>query len=336
MYSNQKKGNNTQINSNRQNHFEKDEKDNKRNLVGINNGNIVTYSTIQTDNIKNSEQSELQKKEKKKYIQKKQQDNIDLEENIQNKNEIKSKINNNNEINENNINDKTDLTFDERQNFFIKLYKKRKEDLEKLKQQNEKQFFKPFLISKPLNISNNYNTNVYERNYLIAQKYQKKKEDLYKVYYETPIQPILLGKEDNERILQRKNNEIFSRIFKELDSDEDNYISSYLINTKRSPPEVIKVLQPLFSELNEDKQSLDEEDFIVTMNKFFEILSKEERDILINAYKPKRARSLLNKNNNNFIPFNNSNKNEKKKNIIKKEKLVIILIDLHHNMIKNF
>ena len=143
--------------------------------------------------------------------------------------------------------------------------------------------------------------------------YQKKKEDLYKVYYDTPNQPILLGKEDNERILQRKNNEIFSRIFKELDSDEDNYISSYLINTKRSPPEVIKILQPLLSELNEDKQFLDEEDFVVTMNKFFEILSKEERDILINAYKTKRTKSLLNKNNNHFTPFNNMNNAQKKK-----------------------
>ena len=307
--------------NNKKNEHEKYENEKKRNIEQNNTNNILTHSTKhETENIKLSEQNpnENPNKIKKKYIKK----NNDYKKNEMKSKIIENKIENE-EINDMNYNNnRTELSFEERQNFFIKLYKKRKEDLEKLKNQDEKNFFKPYLISKQLNNSNNYNKNIYEKNYLFAQKYQKNKEDLYKKYYETPIQPILLGKEGNERILQKKNNEIFSKIFKELDSDEDNYISSYLINTKRTPKEVLKILQPLLSELNEDKQFLDEEDFIVTMNKFFEILSKEERDILLNAYKPKRSKSsFMNYNNNNNNNNSNKNKKNNNNNFYKKRKI---------------
>ena len=203
------------------------------------------------------------------------------------------------------------LSFQERQNFFMKLYKSRKEEQQNLIQKEEKKFFKPLLISKKLN-----NTN-YPKN-----KSQKPKEKgiLSKSDNENSKINKIKKPDINKVILQNKINEIFLKIFKDLDSDEDDYISSYSINLKNIPKEVLKILQPLISELNKDKQEfLYKEEFIIYMNQLYEKKSQEEKNILLNAYKTKRSRSLFTNNDNDNIRnkhkirnFNNNNFNQRK------------------------
>ena len=146
-----------------------------------------------------------------------------------------------------NDNYKTDLTFNERQQFFTKLYKEKLLNNINNLNNKEKQLFTPKLLSKKTNHFNHSNVDVYTKNYLYAKKYERNKIDLYNKFYNNENKFIQLGKE-SEKILQKKNDEIFTLIFKELDSDEDNYISPNLINTNNTPKEVLKIIEPLLND----------------------------------------------------------------------------------------
>ena len=227
-----------------------------------------------------------------------------LKKEYQEKYPFKPKINNNY---------KTDLNFNQRQQFFTRLYKQRHEELKNFVNNYKKEgkkLFSPKIFKN--NNFNNSNINVYNKNYLYAKKYERKKQDLYKKYYnKNENKFIQLGKE-SEKILQKKNNEIFSLIFKELDNDQDNYISPNLIYTKKTPKEVLKIINPLLDELIEDKQTLNEDDFIEAMNKLYDNISNEEKYLLNNIYRRKRGLS-----SKNYIYKNNIENHQKNKKYLK-------------------
>ena len=228
-----------------------------------------------------------------------------LKKEYQEKYPFKPKINNNY---------KTDLNFNQRQQFFTRLYKQRHEELKNFVNNYKKEgkkLFSPKIFSKKINNFNHSNIDVYNKNYLYAKKYERKKQDLYKKYYnKNENKFIQLGKE-SEKILQKKNNEIFSLIFKELDNDQDNYISPNLIYTKKTPKEVLKIINPLLDELIEDKQTLNEDDFIEAMNKLYDNISNDEKYLLNNIYRRKRGLSSKNYIYKNNITIDNSKKNLK-------------------------
>ena len=189
-----------------------------------------------------------------------------------------------------NDNYKTDLNFNERQQFFTRLYKQKLINNINNFNNKEKKLFTPKLLSKKINHFNHSNVDVYTKNYLYAVKYKRNKDDLFRKYYNFENKPIQLGKE-SEKILQKKNDEIFSLIFKELDSDQDNYISPHLINLNNTPKEVLKIIDPLINELIEDKQTLDENDFIQAMNKLYYNISNEDKYLINDIYRKKRGLS---------------------------------------------
>ena len=65
--------------------------------------------------------------------------------------------------------------------------------------------------------------------------------------------------------MERINNNIFSKIFKELDSDEDNSIMP--INLNNLNDEIKRIINLLIEELREDNHTLEENEFIDVMNK---------------------------------------------------------------------
>ena len=228
-----------------------------------------------------------------------------LKKEYQEKYPFKPKINNNY---------KTDLNFNQRQQFFTRLYKQRHEELKNFVnnyRKEGKKLFSPKIFSKKNYNFNHSNIDVYNKNYLYAKKYERKKKDLYKKYYNNDENKFIqLGKE-SEKILQKKNNEIFSLIFKELDNDQDNYISPNLIYTKKTPKEVLKIINPLLDELIEDKQTLNEDNFIEAMNKLYDNISNDEKYLLNNIYRRKRGLSSKNYIYKNNITIDNSKKNLK-------------------------
>ena len=67
--------------------------------------------------------------------------------------------------------------------------------------------------------------------------------------------------------MERINNNIFSKIFKELDSDEDNLIMPININLNNLKDEIKRIINLLIEELREDNHTLEENEFIDAMNK---------------------------------------------------------------------
>ncbi len=126
-----------------------------------------------------------------------------LKKEYQEKYPFKPKINNNY---------KTDLNFNQRQQFFTRLYKQRHEELKNFVNNYKKEgkkLFSPKIFSKKINNFNHSNIDVYNKNYLYAKKYERKKQDLYKKYYnKNENKFIQLGKE-SEKILQKKIKKYF-------------------------------------------------------------------------------------------------------------------------------
>ena len=236
--------------------------DNNNNKKYIENGNNILLSSYRKQ-LSQSKLDKIKKEYNDKYT-------------------FKPKINDNYKI---------DLNFNERQQFFTRLYKQKL--LNKINNINnqENQLFTPNLLSKKINYFNHSNVDVYTKNYLYAKKYERNKIDLYNKFYNNENKFIQLGKE-SEKILQKKNDEIFSLIFKELDSDQDNYISPNLINTNNTPKKVLKIIEPLLNELIEDQQTLDENDFIQAMNKLYYNISNEDKYLINDFYRNKRGLNL--------------------------------------------
>ena len=212
-----------------------------------------------------------------------------------------------------NGNYKTDLTFEQRQAFYKNLYKKRKEELKNLylnskKDENGYFYFKPKLISKSYYNEDYKNKNdIFNKNYIYFRKYDLDKEELFKKYYNIKNEPIIYTKKKNEKIINETKIKTFINLFKDLDSDQDNFINGININITKIPKNVYNIIEPLLNELKEDNHSLNKEEFLIAMDRLFDDISSIDRRIIINAYsngKQYKKNKGLNINNS-FLNENN-------------------------------
>ena len=212
-----------------------------------------------------------------------------------------------------NGNYKTDLTFEQRQAFYKNLYKKRKEELKNLylnskKDENGYFYFKPKLISKSYYNEDYKNKNdIFNKNYIYFRKYDLDKEELFKKYYNIKNEPIIYTKKKNEKIINETKMKTFINLFKDLDSDQDNFINGININITKIPKNVYNIIEPLLNELKEDNHSLNKEEFLIAMDRLFDDISSIDRRIIINAYsngKQYKKNKGLNINNS-FLNENN-------------------------------
>ena len=232
-----------------------------------------------------------------------------------------------------NDNYKTDLTFDERLNIFNNISKAKKEELKNnllnIKvDENGQEYFKPKLISRQYytNYSKRNNNSVkyedenekkmdiFNKNYLYWKKYNSNKEKLYNKYYNNINEPHFFSKVQSTKYLNEANYKAFCNLFNELDSDQDNLITSLSMNLNNIPDNILKIIEPLLVELKEDQQTLNQDEFIKAMSKLYENISSTERRQLISEYNNTRQ-----KNTNKDILPKNSNKNKKNCSLIKKE-----------------
>ncbi len=227
-----------------------------------------------------------------------------------------------------NDNYKTDLTFEQRLNIFNNISKQKKEELKNnltnLKlDENGQELFKPKLISKQYflhtlkknnhrkieEIENNEKIDVFNKNYLYYKKYNSNKEKLKKkIYYNRNI-PHIFSKTQSDKLLIEANHKAFSNLFSELDSDQDNLITSLNINLNNIPNNILKIIEPLLMELKDDNQTLTHDEFIKAMTKLFETISSTERREIIKEYTNKKKN--IDKNiseiiNNSKINYNNT------------------------------
>ena len=192
-----------------------------------------------------------------------------------------------------NNNYKTDLTFEQRQKIYTNLYKQRNEELRKCftnSKYDEKgnELFKPKLISSQYH-SNKETISIFDKNYSYYKKYDFNKKELYKKFYKENDKSSnkICSKEKTDKLLNDLYVKTFTRLFKDLDSDQDNLITSFNINTNYVPKPILKIIKPILKELKDDNQTLNCEEFILVMIRFFEDISFIERQRVINLYKNK-------------------------------------------------
>jgi Ca2+-binding EF-hand superfamily protein len=75
------------------------------------------------------------------------------------------------------------------------------------------------------------------------------------------------------KIMEKLRTASFKQIFKWLDSDNDGLISANKINITQLSPELLEILGPLFIELEELQQALDEEEFVDALGRLYESIS---------------------------------------------------------------
>ena len=229
-----------------------------------------------------------------------------------------------------NQNYKTDLTFEERQKFYKNLYIKRKKELNqfylnKKKDENGHLLFKPYLIRAKNynNEKNNFEEDIFQKNYLAYKKYDLNREKLLKKYYQNIPEK---NKENNtkkvtDKIVSKNKMRAFNNLFNALDSDQDGIISRININIINIENNILNIIQPLLFELKEENLTLNKKEFVTAMNKLFEDISLIQKGEIINKYKtmPRKNKSLditnsynsykLNHSSNfNFFMNNNTNK----------------------------
>ena len=393
-----RKENNTEkkIKYNENNINKNNENKNKNNIKPIKNDNInnINYFKKQEEeekipfesekkikNIKNKRSNNINNKNKSQKIFKSKSCNYKNKS----KNIVCSRISNEYENNKFtfhpsiNGNYKTDLTFAERQTFYENLYIKRKNELDKFYSnkkvdENGNLLFKPNLISKAFYEKNNYNKNndenfeedIFQKNYEIYKLYELKKENTLKKYeleeYKQNNQE-KMAKKINEKIFSENKMNAFINLFNDLDSDQDGIISPINININKVPKNILNIIQPLISELKEENQSLTQEIFLIAMNKLFEDISLLEKREIIKTYKnnhkinksldlknstirstymdknmtnDKLANNYYNKTLKNFYNLSNTSKNKNSKEIFyKKNNENIGKININNNFNNN-
>jgi hypothetical protein len=70
-------------------------------------------------------------------------------------------------------------------------------------------------------------------------------------------------------------------MFKQLDSDGDGTISANRIDISGLNPELLEVLTPLFVEMEELGQTLDEDEFIDAVGRLYDSVTIPEKNILL-------------------------------------------------------
>jgi hypothetical protein len=168
-------------------------------------------------------------------------------------------------------------SFYERQEILKKKIEERQKNInENLKEEKDnktgQKLFVPRLISNlhKYNIHDNdenvlkHTSNIFQYMYSYAQKFNsnkmEKEKELNKIiknYSETKH-----INEDSEQIFNKLKEESFKRIYKLLDSDEDNVISVFNMDLRKLPPTIIKILDPIFKELKEENETLTEREFV--------------------------------------------------------------------------
>ena len=135
-------------------------------------------------------------------------------------------------------------------------------------------FFHPKLYNQHKHMThlNNY-SNIFNNLYAYAEKYkdnQYKRDN--KMKHEILDMSNMKKMSDNSNeILQRKKNEIFKRIFRCFDVDEDGLISIFTIDTKKIPNDIYQIIKPIIEELKEYQGSITENEFVNECNILFDV-----------------------------------------------------------------
>jgi len=171
-------------------------------------------------------------------------------------------------------------------------------------------FYKPSIhyTKNTANIHRNVFIDLYEEKTkffeIIKEKQEKIKESIENL---TKIKKV---SHNSEEINQKNKKECFENMFNLLKDSEENLIRYNPVLEKKLEnlkPGVRTILEPVVSELKEDKYFLNREEFLLVIEQLYTMLNVEERRRLIDWYVKGDERSVRTRkhslNNDNFLTF---------------------------------
>ena len=78
---------------------------------------------------------------------------------------------------------------------------------------------------------------------------------------------------NSEILFNKSKNESFIHIFKKLDSDNDNIISAFCLKKENLPDKINRILNPIYNELKQDNETLNENEFCQALNHLYDVRS---------------------------------------------------------------
>lgn len=75
----------------------------------------------------------------------------------------------------------------------------------------------------------------------------------------------------SKQIFLQQKREVFKAIFSLLDSDYDNLITADAISITELPLETVKILHPIFDELEQIEEGIDQSEFMEAINRLYEV-----------------------------------------------------------------
>jgi hypothetical protein len=121
--------------------------------------------------------------------------------------------------------------------------------------------------------SRTHTSGIFQYLYSYANKYNKNKFDRQKDL-DTTIKKFSQSvhtTNDSEFIYSKKKEEVFKSIFRLIDSDQDNSISSLNVDLKKLPQNLNNILKPIFDELKEENETLNENEFVRACEHLYEV-----------------------------------------------------------------
>lgn len=187
----------------------------------------------------------------------------------------------------------TNITFEERQNYYLS---KSQEKARALREQIEspsdaltgQRFFHPEIneYERPENFD------IFENLYNESLKYTMKKQELVDLYtrQEKSISSASHVNMESVELFEGKKERAFKKIFQQLDKDKDDLITKVNIEVKALPPKIQEILSPIVTELKEEDETLNENEFVTACYQLYEILSYPDKLELLNYGKPDSQR----------------------------------------------
>ncbi len=120
----------------------------------------------------------------------------------------------------------------------------------------------------------------------------KRNKDILSSKYRSNEKPKLTNP-NSDIMLCKMKEQSFARLFEELDSDQDNLISRYCVNTNEIDKTMKNIINPIITELKQENETLNKEEFIKTMCHMYEMLNMEDRNYLISYYRNKKGKTEL-------------------------------------------
>jgi len=77
---------------------------------------------------------------------------------------------------------------------------------------------------------------------------------------------------NSEVLFTKSKNESFINIFKKLDGDKDNLISSFNLKKDELPANINKILKPIYNELKDDNETLNESEFCQALHHLYDVM----------------------------------------------------------------